>query len=541
MKSSFYTVLVACLLLAFNMIGQEPKDNVTFGEDMNFMSSKSDESSNYLCNATIKKYSPTESLRHSLTGVDIEIFNKTTQKLVLNLKNHQQNRFSYNFLHGNEYVIMLRRKGYMIKRINAKIGVDGCIACFDGLYTLTPANASEVKSIVNLNVMMRPINEGDRVILPEIQFENKSSEITSATAKALDELAMVIKDNDNILAQLEVHTDARGNADANLKLSQDRADAITKYLVSKGISAKDFYVKGYGERKIVNNCYDGVDCAETQHNQNKRVIYWLRAQIGENELFEQPLTSILKNEGNTTFAAPLEEAGDGKMASVGKRGDEPKQEEVVAKPTIQMDMADNNKVDDAEISKFAEESAGKDLTSADVVFPRQRSKNEDDKFGSSAFVNQVDVKPEEVKDICDVNGIKPNSQLTKKEVSEDKGITVSRLPKDAVPGSEIMSKTTEVTYDDGDAIVRRSGRAILVDKLYNGYKVELFTSEQELDNNHAIFKRYGKIFLDDTGTAFSYMIGSFEQKDAAEKFLDTVIKPFYPEAKVIRYKSGKRK
>lgn len=547
MKSILFTVLVSFLFMAGTLTAQSESDNVTFDDfdaDMEFAAA-SPKSTNYMVNATIKEFNVNEAFRHPITGVNIEVFNKTTQKLELNVKKHPQSRFSFYFKHGNEYIIMLRKKGFMVKRVTAKIGVDGCIACYEGMYTLTPANNSEVKSIINLNFMMREVNEGDRVILSDVQFDGKLTELTKDAKKSLDELAVMLKDNSNILTQLEIHTDAQGDADANLKLSRDRATVITDYLVSKGISKDDFYVKGYGERKIVNHCGDGIDCAEVQHRQNRRVVFWLRAQIGENELFNQPLTTILKNEGNATFSAPTEAPRMSK-AIVSVKGDDvvakPTKDIAAAKPVQQMDKTnESNKNDEVVMSNFSEEQLDNaQVASADIVFPRQRNKSEDDNFGSS-FVGQVDVKPEEVVKICDVDGIKPNSKQVKKDDINDKGIPSTRLSKDEVKIEGEMSVQTEVTYDNGDAIVRRSGRAILVNEVYTGYKVELFTSQDELDNNHKIFKRYGKIFLDDTGTSFSYMIGSFQYKDAAEKFLNSVIKPTFPEAKVIRYKEGKRK
>jgi len=544
MKLLVFTFITFCLTLPGQLIGQNDSDNVTFDENMSFNASSSPSSSNYMVNATIKKYHATATRREVLTGVNIEIFNKTTQKLELNIKDNPQSRFSFHFKHGNEYVIMLRKEGFLVKRVTAKVGIDGCIACFDGMYTLTPVEKSEVKSIVNLNMMMRPLNEGDRVIMPAILFEGKLTELPADAKKSLDDLAVLIKDNANVLAQLEVHTDSQGDADANLKLSKQRAKIITDYLVSKGIPSKDFYVKGYGERKIVNHCGDGVKCGEVQHRQNRRVIFWLRAQIGENELFNQPLTTILKNESNSSFAAPTEEAPKKEEIITSDKGDAPKEKVGNDKPIRQMDKMDEP-INQAEINKFADEDVGNKVASADIVYPIQKGKSEKDKYGSSFLGNQVDIKTENVTDICDVDGIRPNSKkVLKKEDNDNKGIPVTRTSKDEVVinnGDMDISVQTEVTYDDGDAIVRRSGRATLVNKIYSGYKVELFTSEKELDNNHEIFKRYGKIFLDDTGTSFSYMIGSFQYKDGADKFLKTVILPFYPEAKVIRYKEGKRK
>jgi outer membrane protein OmpA-like peptidoglycan-associated protein len=48
-----------------------------------------------------------------------------------------------------------------------------------------------------------------------------------------------------------VHTDARGNDQWNLELSEKRAQAIYDYLVAKGVAADRLRAKGYGETKPI--------------------------------------------------------------------------------------------------------------------------------------------------------------------------------------------------------------------------------------------------------------------------------------------------
>jgi outer membrane protein OmpA-like peptidoglycan-associated protein len=54
-------------------------------------------------------------------------------------------------------------------------------------------------------------------------------------------------------ANIEVagHTDSRGSDAYNMKLSQQRAEAVRNYLVSKGIAADRLSAKGYGESQPV--------------------------------------------------------------------------------------------------------------------------------------------------------------------------------------------------------------------------------------------------------------------------------------------------
>jgi outer membrane protein OmpA-like peptidoglycan-associated protein len=65
----------------------------------------------------------------------------------------------------------------------------------------------------------------------------------------LDRLVHIMKDNKTIEIQLEGHTDGRGDPQANLALSEQRVEAVKRYLISKGISEKRIVGKGYGGAK----------------------------------------------------------------------------------------------------------------------------------------------------------------------------------------------------------------------------------------------------------------------------------------------------
>ena len=55
-----------------------------------------------------------------------------------------------------------------------------------------------------------------------------------------------LKDNPNIKIEIQGHTDNKGNAGYNQKLSQSRADSVRAYLVSHGIDVGRLTSKGFG-------------------------------------------------------------------------------------------------------------------------------------------------------------------------------------------------------------------------------------------------------------------------------------------------------
>ena len=55
---------------------------------------------------------------------------------------------------------------------------------------------------------------------------------------------------------------SRGPAAYNLNLSQRRADATVRHMVSKGIAPERLQGEGYGESQLIKRCTDGVHCSE---------------------------------------------------------------------------------------------------------------------------------------------------------------------------------------------------------------------------------------------------------------------------------------
>jgi outer membrane protein OmpA-like peptidoglycan-associated protein len=64
-------------------------------------------------------------------------------------------------------------------------------------------------------------------------------------------LALMLQEKSDWNLLLEGHTDNVGDDATNLKLSQERAQAVSNYLMKKGIANQRIDVKFYGETKPV--------------------------------------------------------------------------------------------------------------------------------------------------------------------------------------------------------------------------------------------------------------------------------------------------
>jgi hypothetical protein len=88
-----------------------------------------------------------------------------------------------------------------------------------------------------------------RILLSEtIRFDHKSATIKKASHKILDELARTLKEKTEIeVLRIEGHNDSLGVASKAMKMSEERAQAVKRHLVSKGVDEKRLLAKGYGQ------------------------------------------------------------------------------------------------------------------------------------------------------------------------------------------------------------------------------------------------------------------------------------------------------
>ena len=87
-----------------------------------------------------------------------------------------------------------------------------------------------------------------------IQFDFNSAKVKPESQQALSNLAQALQSKDLLASTFAVegHTDAKGRADYNLKLSQQRADAVRNYLASNGVLDARLNAVGKGATELAN-------------------------------------------------------------------------------------------------------------------------------------------------------------------------------------------------------------------------------------------------------------------------------------------------
>ena len=101
--------------------------------------------------------------------------------------------------------------------------------------------------------------------LEDVYFDTGKATLKPESNKALNELAELLKAKPSMNIEIAGHTDADGDDDTNMKLSQERANSVVKYLISKSISSTRLTAKGYGETQPV-----ATNTTEEGKKQNRR-------------------------------------------------------------------------------------------------------------------------------------------------------------------------------------------------------------------------------------------------------------------------------
>jgi len=125
----------------------------------------------------------------------------------------------------------------------------------------TPAPESVPEPIINMATNFS-----------RVFFSYDSATLSSDAKMALDENAEIMSSNSDVKIEIQGHADERGTTGYNIALGQRRANAVQRYLKSKGIALSRMKVVSFGEEQPLRS-----DMSETAWSQNRRcefVIVW---------------------------------------------------------------------------------------------------------------------------------------------------------------------------------------------------------------------------------------------------------------------------
>ncbi len=139
-------------------------------------------------------------------------------------------------------------------------------------YLLDPADANDNNQVIqNIELSVAGADKsshaiGQVLVLKNLIFEMSKAKINPDSYSELDLVVNMMNENKNMVIQLEGHTDYLGDAKQNMKLSEQRVDAVKDYLVDKKIHKNRIKTKAFGGTMPLSQ-----DNTPQAHTLNRRV------------------------------------------------------------------------------------------------------------------------------------------------------------------------------------------------------------------------------------------------------------------------------
>jgi outer membrane protein OmpA-like peptidoglycan-associated protein len=163
---------------------------------------------------------------------DVELYDLATGKLATAAySDPKSGEFLVCLPVGHDYALNASAEGYLF---------------FSENYSLAK---STVEKPFSLDVQLSPLSAGSVIALRNIFFNTASADLLPESNLELDKLLRLMKANPTLRIEVGGHTDNVGADAENQKLSDQRANAVMKYLTSYGIDATRVTAAGFGETK----------------------------------------------------------------------------------------------------------------------------------------------------------------------------------------------------------------------------------------------------------------------------------------------------
>ena len=116
---------------------------------------------------------------------------------------------------------------------------------------LTPLIPVPVPQILIPNIVTKPPAPIKLKVPKNIHFALDKYYISPASAKILNKIAQVLRDNPSIIVEIYGHTDRRASDKYNIRLGANRAKSTRNYLIRQGIAPERMTIRSFGESELL--------------------------------------------------------------------------------------------------------------------------------------------------------------------------------------------------------------------------------------------------------------------------------------------------
>ncbi|MFD2571809.1 OmpA family protein [Spirosoma soli] len=163
---------------------------------------------------------------------------KTNQVLSRVQADAQTGQYTAVLPSGGEYALYVSIPGYLFKSLS-----------FD--FTQKTKGDRSAGTGMSLSVPLEPVTAGTsaKETLNNLFFESGRYDLAEKSRTELDRLSAFLQSNPSVKIEISGHTDDKGDAAANLTLSQKRAQAVVAYLTKAGIAPARIQAVGFGKTR----------------------------------------------------------------------------------------------------------------------------------------------------------------------------------------------------------------------------------------------------------------------------------------------------
>lgn len=202
-------------------------------------------------------------------GLTVELLEKDS-RLAVNTQQEEKGTIHADINPDTDYHLTLNKKGYFTKS--------------DSALSTKNINGANLEKEYHLQKIPYKTIASEEIVYHDLD----NSGLKSEDKPTISQVAELLKTHTYLEVIIRSHTDSRASKEYNQALSEKRAHAVREVLGEYGVESSRIKSEWFGEDQLLNECIDGVDCPESEHQLNRRSELILIAFPNEAQAYNYP-------------------------------------------------------------------------------------------------------------------------------------------------------------------------------------------------------------------------------------------------------------